>query len=406
MAGAAEIRQENVRLGPRGYTLAGVAGVVGAGCLAAAAAWALRAGGREWEHFLASYLANYCYFLSLALGGLFLVLLERLVHASWSVVLRRLAEGMAASLPWLGLLLLPILWDAAYLYPWANPSSNLSEHLQELLRWKRAYLNIPFFWVRALIYFSVWLGIAYGYLALSSRQDRTGEVALTRRLEKLAPAAMIAFALTLTFASLDWIMSRDPYWYSTIYGVYYFSGCAIGAFALLSVVTVLMQFSGRLIHAVRADHYQDLGKYTFGFIVFWGYIAFSQYMLIWYGNIPEETEWYHRRSGGDWGNVSLLLVIGQFFVPFFALISRWPKRHRWFLGAACVWILAMHWFDVYWLVMPEFSHPRVPLGWLDLVNFVGIAGVCTAGALTWLAGRPLVPLRDPRLRESLLFENA
>ncbi len=403
---AADIRQENVRLGPRGYTLAGAAGVVGAGCLAAAAAWALRAGGREWEHFLASYLANYCYFLSLALGGLFLVLLERLVHASWSVVVRRLTEGMAATLPWLGLLLLPILWGMAYLYPWASPSPDLSEHLHELLEWKRPYLNTPFFLVRAFIYFAAWLGISYGYLTLSSRQDRTGDAQLTRRLETLAAPAMIVFALTLTFASLDWMMSRDPYWYSTIYGVYYFSGCVVGAFALLSVVTALMQSSGRLIHAVTADHYQDLGKYTFGFIVFWGYIAFSQYMLIWYGNIPEETQWYQRRSAGEWGYVSLLLVVFHFFVPFFVLISRWPKRRRWLLGAACLWILAMHWFDVYWLVMPEWSHPRVPLSWMDLANFVGIGGICTAGALMWLAGRPLVPLGDPRLRESLLFENA
>lgn len=248
--------------------------------------------------------------------------------------------------------------------------------------------------------------MAYGYLALSSRQDRSGKVALTRRLERPAAPAMIVFGLALTFASLDWIMSRDLYWYSTIYWAYYFSGCAVGAFARVSVVTSLMQYSGRLLLAVKADHYQDLGKYTFGFIVFWGHIGFLQYMLIWYGNIPEKTQWYLRRSASAWGHVSLLLVIGHFFIPFFALISRWPKRRKGLPATVCVWILAMHWFDVYWLAMPEFSHPRVAWSSMDLATFVGIGGVCTAGALTWLAGRPLIPVGDPRLRESLLFENA
>ena len=405
MAEVAENRGENIRLGPGGYALATAAGIVGAAGLIVA--WLLArgtAGGMQ--HFFTSYLASYCYFLSLGLGGLFLVLLEHLARAGWSVVVRRLAEGIAAALPALVLLFPPILWGMGYLYPWVNPSPDLNEHLLGLLRWKQPYLNAPFFAVRVAIYFAVWLSIAYYYLALSSRQDRTGEVGLTRRLEKLAPAAIIAFGLTLTFASFDWMMSRDPFWYSTIYGVYYFSGCVVGAFALLSVVAILVQKSGRLEQAITPDHYQDLGKYTFGFIVFWGYIAFSQYMLMWYANIPEETEWYHRRQFGPWGYVSLLLIVGHFFIPFFALISRWPKRNRVVLGTMCVWILAMHWLDVYWLIMPEWNRQRIPLSWMDLATFAGIGGICKATSLLWLGRRPLIAIRDPRLRESLAFENA
>jgi hypothetical protein len=265
---------------------------------------------------------------------------------------------------------------------------------------------VPFFVARAAINFAAWLSIGWYYRVLSSRQDATGEVALTRRLERLAPAAIIVFGLTVTFASFDWMMSRDPFWSSTIYGVYYFSGCVVGAFALLSVVALLVQGSGRLARAIGADHYQDLGKYTFGFVVFWAYIAFSQYMLIWYGNIPEETQWYLRRSHGPWAYVSVLLMVGHFFIPFFVLISRRPKRSRGVLAAVCVWILAMHWLDVYWLIMPEWSRSRVPFCWMDVATFVGIGGLCAAGALWWMGRRPLIAIRDPRLGESLAFENA
>lgn len=405
MAEVADIRRDNVWLGGAGRAVAIVAGAVGAVGLGigGAIAWAQP---DQRAHFFASYLTNYCYFLSLGLGGLFLVLLEHLARAGWSVVVRRLAEGIASTLPVLCLLFLPVLWGMGYLYPWVNPRGDLAEHLQHLLEWKRPYLNTVFFEVRAGIYLVVWLAISYYYLALSSRQDRTGEPRLTLRLEGLAPVAIILFGLTLTFASFDWMMSRDPFWYSTIFGVYYFAGCVVGGFALVTVVAVLLQRGGRLVSAISPDHYQDLGKYTFGFIVFWAYIAFSQYLLIWYGNIPEETQWYVRRSHGPWGGVSVLLLLGHFVLPFVAIISRWPKRRPALLGAVCVWILGVHWFDVYWLVMPEYSATAVPLSWLDVVLFVGMGGVCTARALLWLGRRPLIPIRDPRLEESLAFENA
>jgi hypothetical protein len=405
MTGIAANRVDNVRLGSGARMLAWTAAAVGVAGLAVA--WGMsRGSAAATTRFFTSYLANYCYFLSLALGALFLVLLEHLARAGWSVVVRRLAEGIAAMLPALGLLFLPILWGMPYLYPWVRPDPALNEHLAGLLRWKQPYLNEGFFAIRVAIYFLAWLSMGYYYLLLSSRQDRTGEVYLTRRLEKLAPVSMIVFGLTVTFASFDWMMSRDPFWYSTIYGVYYFAGCAVSAFALLSIVAVLVQRSHHLEQAITADHYQDLGKYTFGFVIFWGYIAFSQYMLMWYANLPEETAWYHRRTIGPWGYVSALLILGHFFLPFLALISRAAKRNRTFLAAMCLWILMMHWLDVYWLIMPESHRRDVPLSWMDLATFVGIGGLCAAAGLLWLLGRPLLPIRDPRLPESLVFENA
>lgn len=400
--------RENIWLGSLGTTLMAAGAIIGILSLAIAAWLGWSAARPAW--FFASYLSNFMYFLSLALGGLFLVLLEHLVHAGWSVAVRRITEWTVAALPWLALLFIPLLFGLPYLYPWANPHAHLSEHLEALLAWKRSYLNIPFFAVRVVIYFAAWLSLGWYYLRLSMAQDRQRQldtsVAITRRMERPAPVAMIVFGLALTFAAFDWLMSRDPFWYSTIYGVYYFAGCVVSAFALVTTMTTFLQATGRLRQSVSPDHYQDLGKYVLGFTIFWGYIAFSQYMLIWYGNIPEETEWVFRRQTGQWAYVSALLIVGHFFIPFFALISRYPKRRPALLVPVCIWILLMHWFDVYWLAMPESSKGIVPLSWMDLLTFLGIGGICLAGATSWQRTQPLIAVSDPRLTESLMFENA
>lgn len=403
-----DITKEDIWLGRLGSRLIAAGAIVGVVCLAAAG-WLGWSGGRQQLFFL-SYLNNFMFFLSLALGGLFVVLLEHLVHSNWSIVVRRVTEWIVAALPWLALLFIPILFGLGYLYPWTHPGSQTNEHLRALLAWKRPYLNVPFFSIRVLIYFAAWLSMGWYYLRQSMRQDRQRDLdasaRISLRMEALAAPAMILFGLTITFAAFDWLMSRDPFWYSTIYGVYYFSGSVVSGFALLTTMTFLLQVSGRLRQTVTPDHYQDLGKYTFGFIVFWGYIAFSQYMLIWYGNIPEETEWFLRRQTGQWGYVSALLIIGHFFIPFFALISRYPKRKPALLAAVCLWILLMHWFDIYWLTMPESFKGVLPLNWMDLLTFLGIGGICLAGATRWQRSQPLLAISDPRLGESLMFENA
>jgi len=201
-------------------------------------------------------------------------------------------------------------------------------------------------------------------------------------------------------------MSLDPHWYSTIFGVYFFSGAFLAAIALLILVANAVQRAGLLRRVITREHYHDLGKFLFAFVVFWAYIAFSQYMLIWYGNIPEETEWFLRRQSNGWGWVGLALLFGHFLLPFVALLSRYPKRHKRLLVVAAAWVLAMHWVDMFWLVMPEASPGAFTFHVVDLTVLLGLGGLATAAFARALRDRALVPERDPRLIESLTFENA
>jgi hypothetical protein len=349
-----------------------------------------------------SYLISFAYFLTLSLGALFFVALQHLTRAGWSVVVRRPAEIAAALLPLLAIFALPILLNLRDLYPWtATPGAH-----GDLLAQKRAYLNVPFYWVRWLAYFLVWGFLGQYFWRRSLAQDRSGDPRITVRLESHSGPALVAFAVTVTLASIDLLMSLDPFWYSTIFGVYVFSGAVAGFFALLTLLVLKLQWSGRLVRVVSIEHFHDFGKLMFAFVFFWAYIAFSQYMLIWYANIPEETAWILRRQENGWGTLSLVLLAVHFFLPFLGLISRYAKRNRSLLGFWAIWILAAHWLDLYWLAMPELQPGGPTLNLMDLLNLVGLAGFYLAG-LAWLAGnRSLVPVRDPRLADSLAFENA
>jgi hypothetical protein len=203
------------------------------------------------------------------------------------------------------------------------------------------------------------------------------------------------------------LMSLDPRWFSTIFGVYYFAGSALGFFALLPIVVYVTQRTGRLRAFISTEHYHDLGKFAFAFTVFWAYIAFSQFMLIWYANIPEETEWFLKRTTGQWTGMSWMLLVGHFILPFLMLISRVPKRRGGLLVLPAVWILAMHWMDIYWLSMPELPHGApgvIPFSILDVTCLVGIGGILMGATLLRVRGVSLMPRRDPRLAESLQFE--
>jgi len=349
---------------------------------------------------LQSYLVAYCYVLTLALGALFFVTLQHLVRASWSVVVRRVAELVAAVLPFLALLALPVLAGAQWLYPWADRAAAAGD---ALLRHKQAFLNVPFFAARLAVYFGFW---ALWWLYLwrgSTRQDLCGDPQITVRLQKRSAPAMAGFALTLTFATFDLVMSLNPKWHSTILGVYLFSGCVVGSLALLIVAFMLLQWRGRLVEAVGVEHYHDLGKLLFAFVIFWAYIAYSQYMLIWYANLPEETVWYARRQEPQWAWMSVLLLCGHFLLPFVGLISPYAKRSRKHLGFWAVWLLIMHWVDIYWLMMPQLRPQRSLPTLVDLLCVFGLAALCFAWAAYLARGRMLIPVRDPRLADSLAF---
>lgn len=388
---------------PRVAAIAGIVGVLG---LLAGVLLGLRSG---WDTFFRSYLLNYCYVLSLALGALFFVLLQHLSRAGWSVSLRRLAELIAGTLPVLALLFLPLLVPLVAGLPgvweWSSPAA-VAHDATGLLQHKQPYLNVPFFIVRCAIYFAVWCVLARFYLRRSVEQDTTGDPQLTLRMQWWSGPGMLAYALTVTFFAIDALMSLNPHWYSTIFGVYFFSGAMVGFFALLAIVARNIQRAGGLTHSVTFEHYHDVGKLAFGFVVFWAYIAFSQYMLIWYANIPEETVWYLPRQGDTWWiGVSLLLLFGHFLAPFLALLSRFPKRRPGLLVAASAWLLLMHWLDLYYLVAPRAPAANPPLHGTDIALFVGLGGLFVWALVRPMARISLLPERDPRLHEALAFEN-
>ena len=355
------------------------------------------------KQFFFSWLVSFLFFLSLALGGLFFVLIQYAAQGGWGIVLRRIGETVFATIPAMAVLFLPLVLGLRDLYSWSVPGA--AEH-DALLRWKAPYLNVPFFLIRAAVYFGAWSLIAVFYYRVSRDQDGTGDPAPSARLRRLAGPAIIVLALTQSLASVDWIMSLTPHWYSTIFGVYFFSGAFVGFIALLSIVAPAMRRAGLLETVISTEHLHDVGKLLFGFTAFWAYIAFSQFLLIWYANLPEETIWYRARLEGSWMAVSLLLMLGHFAAPFFYLMGRPVKRKGWTLAIGGLWILAMHFVDLYWQIMPTLHPEGVRVSVMDVAAFVAIGG-CFVAAVTWLMRRQaLVPLRDPRIAESLAFENA
>jgi hypothetical protein len=375
-----------------GAAAAGLGGALGFGLASPAARPQL------WH----SWLVGALFVLSLALGCLFFVLVQHATQAGWSVVVRRLAEHGMATLPWLALLFAPLVFGLGDLFHWSHAEAVAAD---PLLAWKRPYLNVPFFLLRTAIYFAVWCGLALHFGRLSRRQDTTGDPELSRRLRRASAPALLLFALTLTFAAFDWLMSLDPHWYSTIFGVYFFAGSAVAAFGFLALAAIGARRSGLLDGIVSAEHVHDLGKLLFAFVAFWAYIAFSQFLLVWYGNLPEEVGFYSARLAGSWRAASVLLALGHFVLPFFFLLPRTVKRNEVALAAGAAWMLGMHLLDLHWLVLPNLH----PAGWapspLDGAALIGSAGVFLA-AFGWsLRRQALVPLRDPRLPESLVFEN-
>ena len=353
------------------------------------------------NRFYYSYLTAYMYGLSLALGGLFFVLIQFLVKAGWSVVVRRIAENVMGTLPLFAILFVPLVFGFhdTHSHWWS-----VEPGVDSLLDGKRGYLNQPFFFVRAVVYFAIWIWLAQRFRKQSVAQDESGDQGITWKLQGLAPVGVILFGLTVTFAAIDWIKSMDPHWYSTMWGVYFFAGCLVAIFSSLAILTLWLQRGGVLHKVINVEHYHDIGKLMFGFTVFWTYIAFSQYFLIWYANIPEEQLWFEHRSHGGWREVGMFLAIGHFFVPFFFLIPRAIKRNpvTLFIGAA--WLLFIHYVDIYFMIMPVYSHGFDP-SVVDVLALVGVVCLFLAAFARLSLSADLVPRKDPRLPESLAFEN-
>jgi hypothetical protein len=354
------------------------------------------------KQFFFSWLVSFLFFLSLTLGGLFFVLIQYAAQGGWGIVLRRIGETTFATLPVMAVLFLPIVIGLPDLFEWSHEEAVAGD---ALLQWKSPYLNVPFFLIRALLFFAIWSFIGFAYYRGSRSQDATGDLAVSARLRKFAGPSIIVLAITQTFASIDWIMSLTPHWYSTMFGVYFFAGSFVGFIALLSFVAVAMRGAGLLDSVISVEHLHDVGKLLFGFTAFWAYIGFSQFFLMWYANLPEETVWYKARLEGSWLAISLFLMVGHFVAPFFYLMGRDVKRKGATLAFGAAWLLTMHFVDLYWQVMPTLHPEGFSPSLLDVAALVAVGG-CFVASASWLMRRQaLVPLRDPRLAESLAFEN-
>jgi hypothetical protein len=350
-----------------------------------------------------SYLVAYTYWAGLGMASLILLMMFHAFGAKWMVVFRRPLEAMATTVGLFALLFVPIAAGMKHLYIWVDPPASLGREALEVLHHKHAYLNPTAFLMRAAIYFVVLVIVSGRLFRLSTKQDQTGDIALTRRQRVLGTGAIPLLALVLTFAAFDWLMSLNPLWFSTIFGVYYFAGSMVGTFALLALVTHLGRGKNLFGDFVSVEHTHNIGKLMLTFTAFWGYIGFSQFMLIWIANLPEEVPFFIVRLKGEWAWVGVLLIFGQFFIPFGALLSRSRKRDRRQLAAVAIWILLIHYVDIYWLVIPTLSPESFGFHWTSLTAFLGI-GLCAVSFTVWrLRGNFTVPVRDPYLSDSLRY---
>lgn len=346
------------------------------------------------DRFLQAYLLGYLFWLHLALGCMAVVMLHHLVGGRWGFVIRRPLESGAMTLPLMAILFIPILAGMGSLYIWTDPEQVAAS---ELLQHKTPYLNTPFFIGRAIFYFVVWAGLAYLLNRWSLRQDE--ESGGVGRLKAISAAGLILYMLTATFASFDWMMSLEPKWFSSIYGTLFIAGQALITFAFAIIIVRYLEKSGPLADRVKKIHYSDLAGFLLAFVAFWAYIAFSQYLIIWSANLPEEVGWYINRSSGGWQWVALLLIAFHFSLPFVLLLSRQVRHAAQILPVVAGFIILMRLVELFWLVKPAFYSQGFSLHLLDILAPVGIGGIWLWFFIRQLRGKPLLPLRDPRFEE-------
>jgi hypothetical protein len=352
-----------------------------------------------------SYLVAFAYWCAVLLGALGWLMSFHASKARWIVAVRRPLEALAATALPLLILFAPIAVRPGALYDWVHPKP-LPADQQALLAFRHAYLNVPFFLIRTLVYFAIWFLLGALLWRWSTRQDRTGEPDFTTKSRVLSGGGLVVLALTGTFASFDWLMSLEPDWHSTTYGFYYLSGAMLSGIALLILIVAVADRRGALGVTLLPAHYHNLGKLLFTFVCFWAYIAFTQYLLIWIGDQPEEISWFVARTSGGWKWVAIAIVTFHFALPFFVLLSRDIKRRPLAIALISVWMLLADYLDTYWLVMPHPYRSGPQPRWTDLTAFVGIGGLVLAYAGLKLLGHPMVPVGDPYLAESLRYDRS
>ena len=325
---------------------------------------------RAWGNFL----VNHFFWTAISLGSVFFVALQYVSGSSWSAPLRRIAEVLLAYLPVSIVMFFILLFGTHTLYEWTHHEVVANDHI---LSMKTAYLNVPFFAVRNLITLGVGLFVGFLLLKNSLKQDKTGEIKFSKINTAISAPFILFFAWSFTFMSFDLIMSLSPHWFSTIFGVYCWAILILSVLATIAILVIMLRRAGYLEGYITQEHYHALGKLLFGFVVFWTYIAFSQFMLIWYADLPEETGYYLTRLANGWEGLTISFVIIKFVFPFFLLTTQRAKRNENVLLFASIWILLVQWIDVYWLVFPSLDHAgHGPVfGWVEVGMFAGFAGL-------------------------------
>jgi hypothetical protein len=345
--------------------------------------------------FFQSYLFGYIFWTSLGVGSLTIYLMHNVVGGNWGVMIRRFLEAGARTLPLSFLFLLPILlFGIPSIYVWARPEALHDANIQ----FKAPYLNIPFFMVRAVIYFLIWSLFTFRLTRLSAEQDRTGDPAIAVRMKNMSTYGLLITVWTGTFAFIDWIMSLEPHWFSTIYGAMFMVGQVLLTFSFCIILLVLLSKRKPFVQVLVYQHYHDLGNLMLAFTMLWAYTNLSQFLIIWAGNLPEEIPWYIRRFTGGWGYVAWFLGIFHFCVPFVLLLMRFVKKNPNLLYKVALYMFFVRMIDIFWMIEPAFRQRAFYLSWMDIAAPIGIGGIWMAFFLRNLSSRPLLPLHDPRLQ--------
>jgi hypothetical protein len=353
------------------------------------------------HQFSFSWLFAFAFFFTLIAGSFFWIIVHHVTDAEWSVVVRRQLENLAMLMPLMAVFFIPIVLFRHHLYEWMNVPPGHDPILDS----KRAYLNWNFFLVRSIFYFVFFTVATLLFRRFSIRQDRDGNPGYTLKLRKVAFVSLPLFGFSLTFGAYDWLLGIDYHWFSTMWGVYIFAGAAGSSMSLLVLVMAALQKAGYLRETVTTEHYHIMGKWMLSFTVFWAYIGFSQYMLIWYANMPEETEYFIRRNTESWNALSLFLVIGRFFIPFAILLLRAPKKKPQKLCLIAGWIVFMQMVDLYIVILPALHGAGVLVSVWDFMPLLGMGATLAFFYLRIAAKSSLFPNRDPRLLESLRIIN-
>jgi hypothetical protein len=354
------------------------------------------------DQFFRSYLVGYVFWAGIALGCLAILMLQHMSGGAWGLVIRRLLEAATRTFPLLAVLFVPIAFGVRSIYIWAQPiHANTPEALKHALVHKAPYLNVPFFLGRAVFYFAAWILMAYFLNKWSLEQDQTKHRPITTKLQGLSAPGLVLYGLTVTFASIDWLMSLEPQWFSTIYGILVMGGQGLSAMAFIIAVAVLLMRYKPLSDVIKPSHMHDLGKLMLAFLMLWAYFSFSQFLIIWAGNLPEETPWYVRRLQTSWKWVGLAMLVLQFALPFVLLLSRDLKRNARTLVVVAVAIIIMRFVDLIWMTGPEFHEGAFWIHWMDVVMPIGLGGLWLAFFAHQLKARPLLPIGDPEFEQVL-----